>query len=52
MARNQARGVDPDGWSASSRYKRGSDIPWEVEARVREALERQPVGVEPLNAPP
>ncbi|MEX2526738.1 MAG: HNH endonuclease signature motif containing protein, partial [Gemmatimonadota bacterium] len=40
VARNRARGVDPDGWSASSRYKRGSDIPWEMEARVREALDR------------
>jgi hypothetical protein len=37
---NRGRGVDPDGWTCSSRYEREADIPWNVEARVLEALDR------------
>jgi hypothetical protein len=40
IRQNRARGVDPDGWCCSSKYERGSDVPWSVEARVWEALDR------------
>lgn len=37
--RNRQRGVRPDAWTASSRWKRAGDIPWTVEGRVREVVE-------------
>jgi len=36
---HRARGVDPDGWACASRYLRQADIPWDVEARLRESLD-------------
>ncbi|MEX2526615.1 MAG: hypothetical protein WEA09_03160, partial [Gemmatimonadota bacterium] len=37
--RNREHGARPDEWTASSRWKRPGDIPWSVEARVREVVE-------------
>ncbi len=36
---NRARGIRPDGWTASVRWTRDSDIPWPLLARMFEALE-------------
>ncbi len=37
---NRSRGMTPGPHTASSRYRRHADIPWELEARAREALDR------------
>ena len=39
VRRNRERGVTPDGWSTAQRWNRDSDIPWEIEAAAREALD-------------
>jgi hypothetical protein len=39
MDSNRRRGVHPDGWSASSRYERSSQIPWSVYVRALEVLD-------------
>ncbi len=38
---NRARGVEPNSQTAASRYLRQVDIPWDVEARARDALDRE-----------
>jgi len=35
---NRARGVKPDGWTASARWKREADIPDDVYFRALEAV--------------
>ena len=39
VRRNRERGITPDGWSTAPRWNRDSDIPWEIEAAAREALD-------------
>ncbi len=36
---NRLRGVEPNSHTAAARYRRQADIPWELEAGAREALE-------------
>ena len=43
LATHQRRGLHPDGYTPSARWKRTRDIPWELEARAREALDGAPV---------
>jgi hypothetical protein len=38
IAENRRRGVDPDGWTPSARWKREADIPDAVLFRAGEAL--------------
>ncbi len=42
--RNRARGVDPDGEKLRARYRRESDIPWDVLASALEALDEAHFG--------
>ena len=44
LARHRREGVSPHSHTPSARWKRAADIPWELEARVREALDSEPVG--------
>jgi hypothetical protein len=39
LRRNRARGIEPDSRSASQRYRRDRDVPWQLEAAAIEALE-------------
>ncbi|TVR61881.1 MAG: HNH endonuclease [Gemmatimonadales bacterium] len=39
LATQRRRGVRPNGTTPSARWKRSRDIPWELEARAREALD-------------
>ena len=43
LAKHRRKGVRPDGYTPSARWKRAQDIPWELEARAHEALDSQPV---------
>jgi len=43
LATHRRRGLRPDGYTPSARWKRTRDIPWELEARAREALDSAPV---------
>ncbi len=42
---NQRQGTDPDWRTPSASYERAGDVPWELEARAREALEARPRGM-------
>jgi len=39
IARNRARGLEPDGLGLATRYFRDADVPWTLEARAMEAVD-------------
>ncbi|MEX2531506.1 MAG: DUF222 domain-containing protein [Gemmatimonadota bacterium] len=39
MADHKRRGIDPDEDTPAARYRRRADIPWDLEARAREAVD-------------
>ena len=41
---NARRGIVPDGWALTPRYKTRRDIPWELDARALEALDEAHFG--------
>ncbi len=49
LRRNRQRGVTPDAWGTAPRWNRDSEVPWEIEAAAREALDPWD---EPTDHPP